>query len=119
MNLIRQIAFAIEAADSGIDSHSIHIPEYTDDQVAYHCELMHEDNMFTAIDTQTLSDEYASYHIHRLTTKGHDFVDAARDDTIWKAATTKIKSAVGGATIDVTIQYLKSIALSRLGLPGD
>ena len=60
---------------------------------------------------------FAEFQIQRLTSKGHDFIDAARSDTIWKKTTTAIAKAVGGASIDVFIKYLKAQAMETLGLP--
>jgi preprotein translocase subunit SecF len=117
MELIRKIAFVVETAEEGIDSEDIHIEGYSNAQIAYHCELMNESQLIDAIDTQTLSSEYATFQINRLTSKGHDFVDAARSDTIWNKAKATITATVGGVSIDVFIRFLKAQALSALGLP--
>ena len=119
MELIRQIAFAVEAADDGLDSETLVINGYTASQIGYHCELMNESGLIDTIDTQTLGSEFATFHIRRLTSKGHDFADAARNDTIWNKAKATIASTVGGVTIDVMIRYLKSQAMAALGLPPD
>jgi hypothetical protein len=116
MDLIRKIAFAIEDSSSAIDSNSLAIDGFTQEQIAYHCELMNESGLLHAIDVSHLQSKFAEFQINRLTAKGHDFTDAARSDTIWKKATTKIASTVGGVTIDVLIQYLKTQALASLGL---
>ena len=116
MDLVRKIAFAIEDAKSPFDSKSLHIDGYTEEQIAYHCELMNESGLFHAIDVSHLQSKFAEFQINRLTSKGHDFTDAARSDTIWKKATTTIATTVGGVTIDILIQYLKAQALSALGL---
>ena len=116
MDLIRQIAFAVEAAGDGIDSEDIRIAGYSDAQIGYHCELMDESGLIDTISTQTLSSDFATFQIKRLTSKGHDFVDAARNDTLWNKAKTTIAATVGGVTIDVMIRYLKSQALAALGM---
>ena len=118
MDLIRRIAFVIEESD-GIDSTAITIDGFNADQIAYHCELMNEAGLFTAIDTTCMSSPYSEFHINRLTTVGHDFVDAARNDTLWKKAMATVKSQVGGVTIELMIQYLKAQAMSRLGLSAE
>lgn len=80
---------------------------------------MNESRLIDTYDTQTLSSEFATFHIKRLTSKGHDFVDAARSDTIWNKARATIAATVGGVSIDVLTRYLKSQALSALGLSPD
>jgi hypothetical protein len=119
MDLIRQIAFVVEAAIEGVDSEAIVINGYSDAQVAYHCELMNESKLIDTIDTQTFDSKFSTFHINRLTSKGHDFVDAARNDTLWNKAKSTIASTVGGVTIDVMIRYLKSQALAALGMSPD
>jgi hypothetical protein len=117
MELVRQIAFAVESASSGIDSESLQIPNYSAEQIAYHCDLMNESGLLDTIDTQTMDSAFATFHIRRLTSKGHDFIDSARNETLWNKAKTTIASTVGGVTIDVLMKYLKSQAMATLGLP--
>ena len=117
MDLIRQIAFIIESSDDSFNSETINIANYSQSQIGYHCELMNESGLLDAIDTRTMQSDYATFHIRRLTTKGHDFVDAARSDTLWNKARATISSTVGGVAIDVLIRYLKTQAASALGLP--
>lgn len=117
MELIRQIAFAVESADDGLDSEDIQVEGFTASQIGYHCDLMNESGLIDTIDTQTMSSDFATFHIKRLTSKGHDFVDAARSDTIWNKARATIAATVGGVTIDVMIRYLKSQAMAALGMP--
>jgi len=119
LDLIRQIAFVVESAKDGIDSESIHIPAYTPSQIGYHCDLMNDSSLIDTYSTQTLSSEFATFHINRLTSKGHDFADAARNETIWNKAKSTISSTVGGVTIDIMIRYLKAQALNALGLSPD
>jgi hypothetical protein len=116
MDLIRKIAFIVEASALGLDSESITIDGYSPAQIGYHCELMNESGLISTIDTQCLSSQFPTFFINRLTSKGHDFVDVARSDTLWQKAKTTISSTVGGVTIDVMIRFLKAQALSALGL---
>ena len=48
--------------------------------------------------------------VFRLTSAGHDFLDAVRDDSIWKKTKETIKSSGGNATIEI----VKSLALGFL-----
>ncbi len=84
MDLVRQIAFAIEDTSGGIVSERIVIDGYSSEQIAYHCELMHESGLINCIDDTCLGSPYRKFHINRLTSAGHDFTDAARNDSLWK-----------------------------------
>lgn len=121
MELIRQIAFVVEASDDDIDSETLAIDGYDEAQIGYHCDLMNESGLIHTVSTRTLGAEttFATFYIQRLTSKGHDFVDAARNNTIWNKATATVASTVGGVTIDVMIRYLKFQAMTALGLPPD
>lgn len=117
MELIRQIALVVESANDGIGSEDIRIAGYSVAQVGYHCDLMNESGLIDTIDIRTLSSDYPTFHIKRLTSKGHDFVDAARNNAIWNKAMATIATAVGGVTIDVMIRYLKFQTMAALGMP--
>lgn len=116
MDLIRAIAFQVESASDDIDSNALSVDGFDESQVAYHVELMFEANLLTGIDTTTMSSPYKEYRISRLTTLGHDFVDAARSDTLWNNAKRKIQETAGGISIDLLILYLKQQAKSLLGI---
>ena len=56
-----------------------------------------------------------SFIITGLTWKGHDFLDAARNDTVWNA--TKGRMAKAGAwTFGLVLEVLKEEAKRHLGL---
>lgn len=106
----------MEDANGGIDSESLSIDGFTTAEIGYHCELMNESGLINTIDTQTMGDVFPTFFIKRLTSKGHDFTDSARSDTLWQKAMTTISATAGGVTIDVMIRYLKQQAYSALGM---
>lgn len=55
--------------------------------------------------------------IQGLTWKGHDFLDSARSETVWKKAKMKLASTVGTASFEVIKALLISLAKSEIGLP--
>lgn len=56
---------------------------------------------------------------YRLSSQGHDFLDAIRDDTVWRK-TKEGAASVGGLTIgmmkDLAIAYVKQRAKEQLGI---
>lgn len=119
VELIRKLAFIVEEAQGDVYSLSIGIEGYTTAQIAYHCELMREADLIKCIDVGHLGSQHPEFVIRRLTSKGHDFADAARNDTIWNKSIATIKKTAGAVTIDLLIQYLKVEARRVLGLPGE
>jgi len=53
---------------------------------------------------------------HQPTWEGHEFIDAARDDSRWKKATEKVGSAAGSVPLKVLTDVLVSLAKSQLGM---
>lgn len=54
--------------------------------------------------------------IDRLTMAGHDFLDAARDESRWKKAMTTVNEKGGAVTIGVLIQILSALMKQPFGL---
>jgi hypothetical protein len=52
--------------------------------------------------------------IFGLTWEGHDFLDAARDDTIWKAARDKIIKPGMSWTFSILLEWLKQEVRRRV-----
>jgi hypothetical protein len=117
MDLIRKIALKIESMTGQIYSPSLEIAGYTTEQICYHCELMGDAKLILVSDSSTYNGDICEMIIERLTSKGHDFVDAARNDTIWNKAKTILKEKSPGVALDVFVQLLKSLTLSVLDLP--
>ncbi|MEI8212233.1 MAG: DUF2513 domain-containing protein [Planctomycetota bacterium] len=119
MDLIRQIAFAVEKATPPVISSELVIDGFTQEQIVYHCELMLDSQLIVAIDMSDLLPMVSTLSISRLTSKGHDFVDAARSDTIWNKAKKTIESTVKTASIETMTACLKAVASAAIGLPID
>ncbi len=52
----------------------------------------------------------------RLTWKGHEFLDAARNNTVWRKALAHVKKAGVAVTLPVLEDLLKKAAKDLLGL---
>ena len=53
---------------------------------------------------------------YRLTWAGHEFLDAARDNTRWKAAKSKVLESTGGLTFEFVKAVLIDLGKQALGL---
>ncbi len=104
MDLIRAILLEVEKSPSPGGSR-IEIPGRAREELYYNAQLAQEAGL---IDARFLpnSDEF---HVLRLTYAGHEFLDAARNDTLW----VKAKETVTKNTGTLTLEGLK-IALSTL-----
>lgn len=113
MDLIRQITFAIEASTTPILSNELKIEGYKSAQIIFHCSLLKEHKLILADDCGTEVSPNALL-ISRLTSAGHDFIDSARNDTIWSKALVANNDVP--VPLDIFITNLESVTLSALGL---
>lgn len=67
------------------------------------------DNLFSPIRKQ---DDIA--HSFRLTSKGHDFLELARDDGRWNGAKAHVLSRTGGTSFDLIVSLLSMEAMKSL-----
>ena len=103
MDLIRKILFEIESEPTRSSGLSIQIPSYSDDEVMYHLVLLQEAGL---IDAVTINDRSrAQVYPTRLTWEGHEFLDAARDNTNWNKA-KEVMANTGGFVFEVGKQLL-------------
>ncbi len=117
LELIRKMMLAIEDAPSGWAPQGLKIEGYTDEQVGYHAYLLLDAGFAKGEDATTLGSQSPEGFISRLTWEGHEFADAARDETRWRKAMGVVQEKGGIVTIGVLTQLLVSLMKSALGLP--
>ena len=109
MDLIRKIAFHIESAAPPILSDRIPIDGYSQEQIGYHCDLMKDAGLVHLDDESPGGNhpEFITWTIQRLSWSGHEFIDAARDDTVWNKVTGHVKETAKSVTFDALTNLLK------------
>ena len=117
-DLIRRILTDIENMPAGRFLDDINYPGEYDCQTVYeHAALLIEDADLVKGTVLRADDSIIDVRITGLTWKGHDFIGAAKDSSIWtKAKETVLKPAVA-ITFDVLLEWLKAQAKQQLGLP--
>ena len=53
----------------------------------------------------------------RLTAAGHDFLNAIRDETVWKKTQEKVSTVGGGVAINVLVAIATEFLKKKLGIP--
>jgi len=51
----------------------------------------------------------------RMTWSGHDFLDAARDETLWKKAKQTVMKPAASFTFEIVREWLKNEIRARFG----
>jgi len=94
MELVRAVLLKVEEIPFDGASHDISVDGRSPDEIAYHVMLLHEAGLIEAIDLGVC------WKPVRLTFSGHEFLDAARNDSIWEKARTAVVESTGVLTIE-------------------
>jgi hypothetical protein len=106
MDLIREILLYIEGAQPARNGWiNVSIPRRTSEEISYHLKLLADEGLIDGRPLRTSSGEF--WQLNGLTYAGHDFVDAARSDTLW----TKAKAIFLEAGRTAAITAIKDILL--------
>ena len=114
IDLIRKILLEVEKKDTPTGWIDIEIDGYSKEQIAYHVKLLSEAGYLEAKDLTT-KDGF-DWKPVSLTWLGHDFLDAARDNTIWNKAKKNLGSKIVSTSFEVLKSLLVSLSKQELGL---
>jgi hypothetical protein len=90
---------------------------YSVEERAYHVQLMVDAGLVEAKVARNADGAPIGAVTTRLTWAGHDFLDAMRDDTVWKKAKEHVLKPGASWTFDLLKEWLKAQAKEKLGLP--
>ncbi len=110
MDLVRKLLLNLEGEEN------IDLSSSSDEQKLYHTALLIDAELVFGAIARGGQGQISAAKAFNLTWKGHEFIDAARDEKSWSRALAKVKSTCGTATLGI-IQELLNLALKdRLGL---
>jgi hypothetical protein len=114
MELIRELLLAIESdcKEDGLLSCQL-TPENTwehRESICYNLKLMRDAGFIEA--EQLMPDIF----IKRMTWEGHEFLDSARNESIWKETMSLVQEKGGSVAIGVLTQLLSSVTKQHFGL---
>jgi hypothetical protein len=115
MDLVREILFQVERDNSDpLKPVEVEVEGYSDVQINYHVMLLAEAGLIEAEDASTLGG--SEWIPKRLTWHGHEFLEAARSDTIWREAKDRTLQNAGGLSLDVLKAVLVQGAKHAVGV---
>jgi hypothetical protein len=116
MDIIRMLLIQQETGEAPPE-----LAKYPEDLVVYNVVLMKDAGLIEAAIAEGGDGSPIGAVIIRMTWAGHDFLDAARDDTVWRKAKEKVLKPGVSWTFELLKETLKALAqqqLARIGLPG-
>jgi len=118
MELIRKLVLALEDAPTGYAPDNLNIEGYASDQIGYHAYLMIDAGLATGKkDVGEFGSTSPEAMLTNLTWAGHEFAEAARDESRWKNAMSVVREKGGSVTISVLTQILTGLMKGAFGLP--
>src|SRR5439155_7767741 len=106
MELIRKMVLLIEQQPHGWAPNNINVDGYTDEQITYHAYLLVDSGLAAGSDITTTGSSGPEYVITCLTSAGHDFAGASRNENVWKKATGIVREKVGAVTLEIMKELL-------------
>jgi hypothetical protein len=118
LDLVRSILQWMEAHPHGsVANQQIMVQGHTDEEIGYHAHLMHQAGLIRAAELKSMDSQSPLAMPLSITWEGHDFLDAAKDESLWAKAKTKVIAPAGGVAFSLLLDWLKAEGKSRLGLP--
>ena len=114
MDLARQILLALEAQSVEALGDPIEIEGHDDAEVSYHIKLLDDAGLLVGRDDG--SAETFCWSAKALTWEGHEFLDAARQDTRWDRAKQFVREKGGALTLGALAEVLRRLVLKELDL---
>jgi len=112
MDLARNILFKIEDYSEPNDWAEIKLEDYSQEEISYHIKLLYQAGLIEANDvTDTSGFEWKA---KSLTWKGHEFLEAARNNSRWNNAKKFILEKGGSLTFDIIKTVLTESIKSSL-----
>ena len=108
MDLVREILLALEDAPFNGGPLKMKNPNHPADEISYHVMLLHQAGLIHAFDFS--GDEFTDWRPAYLTWQGHEFLEAAKDDTRWNRAKSQFKDKGVPLVFDVLKSLLVSYA---------
>lgn len=115
MDLIRKMILQIEDSPTGRWPGNKGFEEYDPDQIGYHAYLIIDAGLATGIDMKRMNNTGPLYQLAHLTSSGHDFAEAARNEFIWNEVIGEMREkGIVSASVAVVKKILDKQIRKRL-----
>jgi hypothetical protein len=108
MDLVRTILLKMESDPSGGAPRDLGIMGFRTEEIGYHAHIMAQDGLIEGFDITSRHSTGPECLPTKLTWKGHEFLDLARDMDRWNRAKSTI-AKVGSAPISIWTKVLSDL----------
>ena len=115
MDLCREILIEVESWPTTLAPQEVEIEGYTREQIGYNAWLLADEELIEGVDSTGQGQSVHSYLPRCLTFRGHDFLEHARNDTLWNKAKDKVASFGGPMTTQTLLMVLKQLITTHIG----
>jgi hypothetical protein len=112
MDIVRRILFAVEDASAPVEQ----LDDCEDSVFSYHVAILIESGLVRGDVSDGHNLQPVGGSIFRLTWSGHEFLDAARNDSVWHKTTGSIRSKGLSLTFDLLKELLTATLRGQLGI---
>lgn len=118
LDLLRDIMIYLEenlAPGEHIQSTNITLYDRSDEEYkkfSEHIKLLLDDGLIETA-KPLVAQGFSLFVIKRITSRGHDFLDALRSETVWKRTKEKMKE-IGGYTLEIAVEIAKGYLLKKI-----
>jgi hypothetical protein len=116
MDLVRTILFEIEEHQNPNSQITLKAPGASPDQVAYHVKMLAQAGLIEAKHMTGFGDVIGEWIPVSLTWKGHEFLEAARNEGIWQKAKAQLKDRAMTLPFSLITDLLTKLAAEQMGL---
>lgn len=112
LDLLREILIEIESWPPNVSAKKVEVEGYSYSEVTYHALLLHEAGY---IEGATFGDPLHGKAIKptHLTWEGHEFLDEARDRTVWEKV-KKVTAKAGASSVSILRPILTKVATAEV-----
>ena len=116
MELVRHLMLEVESQDSNFTCTPLQKLGYTENQIDYHLKLLVEEKLIDGEIHYFMGTRNPTIIIEKLSWSGHEFLDNARNESVWKETMKTVKEKGGSVAVGILTQLLTSAAKQQFGL---
>jgi len=116
MDIIRAILLKINDHEE-ISLSEVKLDQFSLEQVAYHVNLLAEAGYIAGIPYFGSGQSITQWIDVRLTWDGHEFIDAARNETVWAKFKQTVAEKGEAIPFSLAVNLLTALARQEFGLP--